>query len=121
MIRRPPRSTQSRSSAASDVYKRQTAGLLKEKINLVKQITGRDKVDIIAHSMGGLVSRSYIEGDNYQNDIDQVIFLGTPHKRAVDTYLKYGGAHFSGHIATVQKYLFQTEAVLNGYFDLTDY
>ena len=29
MIRRPPRSTQSRSSAASDVYKRQTKGLRK--------------------------------------------------------------------------------------------
>src|SRR5680860_671325 len=28
MIRRPPRSTQSRSSAASDVYKRQTVSLL---------------------------------------------------------------------------------------------
>ncbi len=28
MIRRPPRSTQSRSSAASDVYKRQVAGAL---------------------------------------------------------------------------------------------
>jgi hypothetical protein len=35
-----------------------TANLLKEKINLVKQITGRDKVDIVAHSMGGLVARS---------------------------------------------------------------
>src|SRR5450756_2965503 len=32
MIRRPPRSTQSRSSAASDVYKRQTSlGLLSDK------------------------------------------------------------------------------------------
>src|SRR5680860_1889217 len=31
MIRRPPRSTQSRSSAASDVYKRQGLGLLGER------------------------------------------------------------------------------------------
>src|SRR5450756_3233847 len=31
MIRRPPRSTQSRSSAASDVYKRQVLGLVTSK------------------------------------------------------------------------------------------
>lgn len=98
-----------------------TAGLLKERIQQVKEISGRDKVDIIAHSMGGLVARSYIEDSDYQNDIDQVIFLGTPHMGAVDTYLKYGGAYFSGHIAAIQKYLFQIEAAFNGYFDLTDY
>ena len=32
VIRRPPRSTQSRSSAASDVYKRQHVGGVKESI-----------------------------------------------------------------------------------------
>lgn len=98
-----------------------TASLLKAKINSVKEITGKNKVDIIAHSMGGLVSRSYIEGDDYQDDIDQVIFLGTPHKGSVDIYLKHGGAYFKGRIATVQKYLFQIEAAFNGYLDLTDY
>src|SRR5665213_3832991 len=35
MIRRPPRSTQSRSSAASDVYKRQVMGNALEAIRLV--------------------------------------------------------------------------------------
>src|SRR5450756_2843845 len=39
MIRRPPRSTQSRSSAASDVYKRQCQTLLKE-------VAGKDVVTI---------------------------------------------------------------------------
>eukprot|EP00657_Telonema_sp_P-1_P005919 TRINITY_DN23739_c0_g1_i1.p2 TRINITY_DN23739_c0_g1~~TRINITY_DN23739_c0_g1_i1.p2 ORF type:complete len:131 (-),score=63.33 TRINITY_DN23739_c0_g1_i1:162-554(-) len=34
MIRRPPRSTQSRSSAASDVYKRQKYGLIQDRSNL---------------------------------------------------------------------------------------
>ena len=37
-----------------------TANLLKEKIQQVKAITGSNKVDIISHSMGGLVARSYI-------------------------------------------------------------
>jgi len=42
-----------------------TAELLKEKIRLVKEITGASKVDIIAHSMGGLVARSYVESSDY--------------------------------------------------------
>ncbi|MBI4778961.1 hypothetical protein HY797_00720 [Candidatus Falkowbacteria bacterium] len=99
-----------------------TANLLKEKIQQVKEMTGKDKIDIIAHSMGGLVTRSYAEGDDYRNDIDQVIFLGTPHQGSPESYLKYEGA--AGFFTTSEKltkYLFQIEAVLNGYFDLTDY
>jgi len=98
-----------------------TAGLLKEKILQVKAITGASKVDIIAHSMGGLVARSYIEGDNYQNDIDQVVFLGTPHQGSPESYLGYEGAYFRSNIGPIKKYLFQIEAATQGYLDLTDY
>lgn len=98
-----------------------TANLLKNKIQEIKTITGRDKVDIIAHSMGGLIARSYIEGVDYQNDIDQVIFLGTPHKGSPESYLKYEGAHFRGSIGPVQKYIFQIEAINHNYLDLIDY
>ncbi|MDP2708520.1 MAG: hypothetical protein Q8O93_00490, partial [bacterium] len=98
-----------------------TANLLKEKIQAVKAITGSNKVDIVAHSMGGLVTRSYVEGSNYLSDIDQVVFLGTPHQGSVKTYLSYEGAIFSGGWDWLQKYLFQIEAATNGYFDLTDY
>src|SRR5450756_2549548 len=38
MIRRPPRSTQSRSSAASDVYKRQLSGSVPEGTNVVMDL-----------------------------------------------------------------------------------
>jgi len=98
-----------------------TAGLLKEKIQLVKEMTGKDKVDIIAHSMGGLATRSYVQGSDYQNDIDQVIFLGTPHLGSPESYLKYEGAAFFGEWSLLQKYVFQIEASFNGYLDLTDY
>ena len=98
-----------------------TAGLLKEKIQRVKEISGRDKVDIIAHSMGGLVARSYIEGNDYQNDIDQVVFLGTPHLGSPESYLKYEGAEFVEKWDWFKKYFFQIEAAFNGYLDLTDY
>ena len=55
MIRRPPRSTQSRSSAASDVYKRQdveyalvtrTDGLSDERLILAKELVGKVFGDI---------------------------------------------------------------------------
>ncbi|MEK7625220.1 MAG: hypothetical protein AAB467_02600, partial [Patescibacteria group bacterium] len=68
----------------SNVY---TAELLKLKISAVKQICGCNKVDLVAHSMGGLVARQYIEGDNYDNDVGKLIFLATPHKGASKAYL----------------------------------
>jgi pimeloyl-ACP methyl ester carboxylesterase len=52
--------------------------LLKNKINAVKSQTGFQKVDIIAHSMGGLVVEDYIKSYG-KTDIDKLIFVGTPH------------------------------------------
>ncbi|MBT3198354.1 MAG: hypothetical protein HN350_00400, partial [Phycisphaerales bacterium] len=44
-------------------------------------------VDIVAHSMGGLVTRAYIQSDLYDSgDIDQFLMLGTPNHGAVDAY-----------------------------------
>ena len=51
--------------------------LLKEKIDEVLFKTNHEKVDIVAHSMGGLVAKKYIS-DNGEDKIDQLIFLGTP-------------------------------------------
>lgn len=52
---------------------------LKELIDLLKFRTGKDKVIIVAHSMGGLVARSYLQifGDN---DVDKLIMIATPNK-----------------------------------------
>jgi pimeloyl-ACP methyl ester carboxylesterase len=52
---------------------------LKEAIESAKAATGRSKVIIIAHSMGGLVSRAYIEGPDYQNDVSELFTFGSPH------------------------------------------
>lgn len=35
---------------------------------------------IIAHSMGGLASREYVQGDFYNEDVDKVITLDSPHR-----------------------------------------
>jgi hypothetical protein len=49
------------------------------------------KVDIVAHSMGGLLSRSYIQGNRYRDDVDQFIMLGTPNYGSSDAYYMWEG------------------------------
>jgi predicted alpha/beta hydrolase family esterase len=50
---------------------------LKEIIDYVKYITGSENVDIVAHSMGGLVVRRYLQvfGDK---SVEKLVMLGTP-------------------------------------------
>lgn len=60
-------------------------------IEEAKAISGKNKVDIIAHSMGGLVAREYIQGPNYQDDVDELIMLGTPNEGATDAYVAWEG------------------------------
>lgn len=55
-----------------------------------------DKADIIAHSMGGLVSRAYIQSDGYNNNVRRLITLGTPHLGAPPSYLMAEGVEFQG-------------------------
>jgi uncharacterized alpha/beta hydrolase family protein len=50
---------------------------LKEIIDLVKQKTGSSKVNIVAHSMGGLVTRQYLQLFNYDS-VDKIILINTP-------------------------------------------
>lgn len=52
---------------------------LMDAIEKVKNETGASQVDIVAHSMGGLVARSYIQTPAYRGDIRKLITLGTPH------------------------------------------
>jgi triacylglycerol esterase/lipase EstA (alpha/beta hydrolase family) len=58
------------------------AGFLAFAIDSLKSATGATKVVILAHSMGGLVSRSYIQELGGQ-DVDRLITIGTPHAGTV--------------------------------------
>ena len=51
--------------------------------------TGADRVDIVAHSMGGLATRWYL---NSQPDppVRRVAFLGTPHHGTLSAHLAWG-------------------------------
>ncbi|MEK7576084.1 MAG: hypothetical protein AAB482_00135 [Patescibacteria group bacterium] len=66
---------------------------------IIDEVIFRDReVDIVAHSMGGLVARSYIEVYGSRG-IRKVAFLGTPHRGSVSVY-KYweGGEPFADTI-----------------------
>ena len=52
---------------------------LKDLISIVKERTGKPKVNIIAHSMGGLVARRYVQIFG-EDDIDKMIMIATPNK-----------------------------------------
>lgn len=70
-----------------------TAPLLDQKIESIKTQTGSQKVDIIAHSLGGLVARNYINDPTKAEKVRKLINLGTPHLGAVEFLknLNYGG------------------------------
>ncbi|AIS53217.1 lecithin:cholesterol acyltransferase [Thermoanaerobacter kivui] len=64
---------------------------LKLTIEQAKAKTGSSKVDLICHSMGGLLARSYIQSDKYQFDVDKLIFLATPHFGSANAYYGWEG------------------------------
>jgi len=60
---------------------RSNALCLRDQIAQVRSRAPDGKVILIAHSMGGLVSRAYIEDDGlYQDDVKTLITLGSPHQ-----------------------------------------
>ncbi len=100
----------------------QNAEYLREVVQQVKAKTHWPKVDIVAHSMGGLVARQYIESDEYDNDVDQLIAIGTPHLGAPEAYLKWEGAKWLFSLQEkAMELLFSQWADHSGYADTFDY
>ncbi|OGE45843.1 hypothetical protein A3E67_03565 [Candidatus Daviesbacteria bacterium RIFCSPHIGHO2_12_FULL_38_25] len=60
-----------------------TSTSLDTKINTILTTTGASKVDLITHSMGGLVARNYIGNPANAQKINKLIALGTPHLGSV--------------------------------------
>jgi pimeloyl-ACP methyl ester carboxylesterase len=56
----------------------ENAAILGEYINNVKLATGAEQVDLLAHSMGGMISRYYIDRVMDERDIVQLLMLGSP-------------------------------------------
>jgi pimeloyl-ACP methyl ester carboxylesterase len=62
-------------------------------IDRARSRSGHSKVILVGYSMGGLVSRSYIQSDAYtaRNDVERLITLGTPHRGAPESYYPWEG------------------------------
>jgi len=99
-----------------------TANDLKAKIEEIRNLAGVSKVDLVAHSMGGLVARALVESANYDNSIDQLITLATPHKGAPKAYLQWeAGEGFFSFFDAIAKHHFTQEAEEHGYADIYSY
>ncbi|MFZ1719893.1 MAG: alpha/beta hydrolase, partial [Candidatus Moraniibacteriota bacterium] len=102
----------------------ETAKLLQARIEEIQTQTKWPRVDIVAHSMGGLVAREYIETLDGGSNVDQLITLGTPHNGSPESYLMWEGGDFydtSFIKKTISKKIFQQEAEENGYTTIFDY
>lgn len=71
-------------------------------IDRAKARSGSGKVILIGHSMGGLVSRAYIQSNSYRGDVERLITLGTPHRGSPESYYPWAGGEVRwGPVATV--------------------
>jgi pimeloyl-ACP methyl ester carboxylesterase len=66
---------------------RSNATVLRDYIAGVKQTTGAQMIDLVAHSMGNLVSRYYIDRVMPGRDVAQMIMLGPPNQGTDCAYL----------------------------------
>ncbi len=66
---------------------------LRDLISIVKERINKPKVNIIAHSMGGLVARRYLQifSQNNDIDVDKLIMIATPNKGISGTNTNYCG------------------------------
>jgi pimeloyl-ACP methyl ester carboxylesterase len=83
----------------------QNAAQLDTYIDGVKRSTGAEQVDLLAHSMGGLVSRYYIHELMTDDDVAQLIMLGTPN----------GGSTCGGLLSSLGFFLPATLELQHGY------
>jgi pimeloyl-ACP methyl ester carboxylesterase len=74
-------------------------------INLALANSQATKVDIVAHSMGGLVARSYIQSNGYQDNVDNLILLGTPNYGSSDVYSLWEGGLVPKNWDKVQQHM----------------
>lgn len=75
-----------------------TANKLQKFINEVLQTEGVQKVDIIAHSMGGIIAKEYILNSKGES-VDQFISLGTPYFGSPSSFTALKDGLFHGLLA----------------------
>lgn len=95
---------------------------LKIKIAEIKLAQKWPKVDLVAHSMGGILAREYVESASYGRDIDQLITLATPNLGSPEVYTKWeGDGWFFSALDIFIKHVIGQEAEEDGFADRFDY
>ncbi len=56
------------------------------------------QVDLVVHSMGGLITRAYVEGSNYANNVGRVVFIGSPHRGYPEAYRTREGLTWEAYL-----------------------
>ncbi len=93
-----------------------TSQILKARIAEIKQQTQASAVDIVTHSMGGLVARSYIQGSDYAHDVDRLIMLGVPNHGSAKAYLAWeAGETGTSTVDTFKEQFIRYESIKAGY------
>jgi triacylglycerol lipase len=59
-------------------------------VEVLRGLTGADRVDLVAHSMGGLAVRHYLLFEGGEDRVRRVVFLATPHRGSVAAVLAWG-------------------------------
>lgn len=72
----------------------QSAIDLKDYIDIVINPPPGTNIDLIGHSLGGLVGRAYLQNNPGSHRIGQLITVGSPHKGAPQAYYAWEGADF---------------------------
>lgn len=101
------------------------ARYLQARVEGIVSQTKVSKVDVVAHSIGGLIARAYVEeidGAQYQDTINKLITLATPNGGSPAAYLKWEASEgFFALSDKIAKNHFQQEAEHAGYSDLLKY
>jgi pimeloyl-ACP methyl ester carboxylesterase len=64
----------------------------------VPYVAGDGRADLLVHSMGGLVARSYIQGPDWANNVRKVIFAASPHRGFPFDYRTWEGMTWSDYV-----------------------
>lgn len=75
----------------------QNVDLVRDTIHKLKTQAGAARVEVIGHSMGGLLGRAYVQSNICADDVAQLITLGSPHRGAARAYPSWeGGIIYEG-------------------------
>lgn len=61
--------------------------------------------------MGGLVARSYVQGEEFKDDVDRLVMAGTPNLGSSTTYPIWEGGELSGGKKPITLYLWYLQAM----------